>query len=400
MTNQKRCPTNNRRPIHRGSLRISIPWLAALLASLASSAHAQHGNPQPEDLKKAKDAYALLAYNQTRCLDIASGRLQAIERGPQAVDDFANESSGGELTVAFRSLRITSGLISAVAPGMPLAGKNLDLMQDAQVEICSQSGSGAENWLTKVAFELQVQAQNTIFNTAERRLARIIPLSAGEMQAILARYHGELYGFGGSGGGPGTATEGDPIADRAITAEEYEKKKEAYKDWQAEQQRIERWKLEQEQKRRDYLEEQQRQGLNQPTPEVGLKEGVVQGPKYQPVADPARMARWQRQFQTKLGPFRGALTEYLKLKHGTRKLLQDACWKFSEESRKLVEDKSVTTAPDPRLGPKVKDALSAFQQAGLACVRTSPDAAKPLLRQGEAGLGDVAELLRAYRLSF
>ncbi len=386
----------------RSSLHPSIsrflPLCTALLVGLTSAAVAQPGDPSQDQIQKAKDAYALLNNNQTRCLNLASRRLEAISQGPQAVERFAQDASAGELAVAFRSLRITHGLISTAAPSMPLAGKNLNEMQDSQVEVCTQSGSGSESFLTKVSFEYKVEEQNNKFNAAERKLSRIIPLSAAEMQEILGRYQDQLYGFGTNTRGLGSATGGDPIADRQISADEYAKKKEAYDDWRAEQERIEKLKLQREQERRDYLEEQQRQGIAQPAPKIDVKDEAKFRLKYQPQADQQQMVQWQTNFKAKLTPFRTALTDYLKLKHGTRKLLKDACWKFSEESRKLLEDPSVTQAPDPRMGPKVKAALGHFQKAGVACLRTSPDAAKPHMRRGEAGLGDIAELLRAYRL--
>ena len=369
-----------------------------MLIGFTSVAVAQPGSPTQDQVQKAKDAYALLANNQTRCLNLASRRLEAISQGPQAVERFAQDASAGDLAVAFRSLRITHGLISIAGPTMPLAGKNLNEMQDSQVEICTQSGSGSESFLTKVTFEYKVQEQNNIFNSAERKLSRIIPLSAGEMQEILSRYRDQLYGFGAHAGDLGLGDGGDPIANRKISADEYAKKKEAYEDWRAEQDRIEKLKLQREQERRDYLEEQQRQGISQPAPKIDVKDEAKFRLKYQPQADQQQMVQWQSNFKTKLTPFRTALTEYLKLKHGTRKLLKDACWKFSEESRKLIEDPSIVNSPDPRMGPKVKAALGHFQQAGMACVRTSPDAARPHMRKGEAGLGDIAELLRAYRL--
>ncbi len=390
----------------RGALGRWIWILAALLIPAVLAAGRSAGE-ESEPRSDARDAVAILLDNQDRCLQLSYGRLDILEahgsdERTQEMEHFLSRENRTEVRVARNAVGIARRLASGLgAEGTPEVSRAIQEMLDSQKSLCDRA-TDTHSWGDLDDYRRQIREQSTRFERALSSLPFRFQLNSAERQALVRKYRGELYAGGDDDIEslvPGAVEQDrDPLADRPISDEEYQRKKEAYDEWLLEQQRRDAERIRQQAKRREEVRERRRNGPRE-MPKLEYK--VPREPEApEPAAvSPDAMARWHADYSTKIAPFKKSLSSFLKVQGASLTLIMEqACQDLARVAGGVLEDPAALEAPDAAVSEALRAAVTQFKQASSFCIAGRLQRTRVFVAAGEQDLVRAMNALKSYGL--
>lgn len=387
------------------------PWhlIVFLTATgLDSSTLAQDLTPPPED--PVKEVVGLLMDNQDRCLKLAYNKLDLLERQETDASSSREGARGFEgenrtrIMVARNAENLTHDLASnSLSGATPAERSAVTGMISAQDKLCDWATGNLRQSSSHGASDY-IREMNADFEQAYSSLPMNLQLSSSERLAVVRKYRNQLYSSGGASSNEAIeramAADRDALAGPRISGEEYQRKKQAYDDWLAEQKRQEAEKVrlmaqrrtEQQQRRQQQPREMPKLKLNKPKEVAGTdsRTGNIA---------PDAMAKWHTEYTTKIGPVKEALSKFLAARSPSRTVIMNqACQDLALATRKILEDPTALKAPDAGVTGTLRAAFTSFKQASDACTSDRLKATREHVAAGERALGQAMQALQPYGL--
>ncbi len=405
------------------SRRSAVSWigLTALLAACGGPARVEEetstaagSGPVTAMHRDTVDAVALVLDHKRRCLDvaealtnIASHEYENCRYGNrrcselrEAFELYVNTEGIGAYAAAKRESQIIRKLVDksrdeASADGLKVVSQMLNTSE----ELCQPVESA-----TRHSFAFSDERQIEILREQEIRLSALVPLTGSEKRTALEKYSRELEEVAQE-----ALLAVDPIANRAVTAAEYEREKAEHDQWLKEKENREylQRKMEAERLARTETKRLETQRRLSGDAKTKVAPGIHMAKK-----DPAPRAntqqymkrlrenqvhRWHESYIASVQDFKSVLGLYLHpLKEGPPSM--STCNALAMKAGLLLKNEELLSVPEPVVSENLKIAFTHFKAAGKACAERQHQQADAHVKTAIEALGNVAKELQKYGL--
>ncbi len=384
-------------------------WLAAGLTVLALAAGgrlAAQESAQGPKTEAAWEAVAILFDNQKRCMKLARSKLGILrshdgaKREAEVAYLLDNQDRTRVQTIE-NALGIAQRLAARTDAGPFAVAATIRTMLNEQDRLCDWATSPYSSG-EAVAYGQQIREQDYKFEKASRDLPQSLQLRASEIHEVVERYRHELFDVGEDLSDAAVtrsiaeADRGLPYEPPPLTAEEYQRKKQEYDDWMAEQERQKAEKSRRQAQRREEAKQRQAQGERE-LPKVELKQPDESEPPL--AAEAGEMAQWHAGYSEKVKPFKQSLSQFLSVQGPSRTMIMlRSCQDLSRSARDVLEDPAALNAPDPAAAKALNNSLVLFKQAADLCIGNRLQQSRDSIQKGERYLGLAMAALKPYGL--